>query len=289
MTLPPSKRAQVLGVVVAALGLVAGLAATDPGGWRHQRPAAVAVRSSSGFIVGSHESPAPGAPLVPSHPPWPGAPSDGLQHLPPLPTPSSGLPPVAALSTLRSADAIVTLPSTITPSEVAGLRHLQGLSAVEEVDAGTVNVAGAPAVALGVDPATFRQFTPKVTASPDQLWRYVAGGALVASYDLASARGLPLGRPVAITPAGGNLAPTSGWLGALVSFGLPGVDLLVSHAYSDRLGLVPDSGLIVSSPSLGPAALDSALASTLPGASVELIGSRAGGGTPASPLVHAAP
>lgn len=163
--------------------------------------------------------------------------------------------------------------------------HLQGLSAVEEVDTGTVSVAGAPAITLGVDPGTFREFTPKVTASEDTLWRYIAGGALASSYEMASDRSLPLGKDVALKPAGGALAPTTGWLGALASLGLPGVDMVVSHAYSDRLGLTPDSGLVVSASNMDPYALSAALTTILPGAGVELLHPNSDTGSATSPAL----
>lgn len=308
---------------ILAVGLVGALLTIDPGGWHHHSVSAVTLRSSDGTVItasdaasvgsagsgssgsgssgssrSSHSSHSRsanasknargGGPVSKSAPAvrTPGVATQGsLRQLPPLPRPTSALPAVAGLSTTRSVDAIVTLPTTVTPSEVAALVHLQGLSAVEEVDTGTVSVAGAPAVTLGVDPATFRQFTPKVTASEDNLWRYVAGGALASSYEMAADRSLPLGNDVTIKPAGGALAPTTGWLGALASLGLPGVDMVVSHAYSDRLGLTPDSGLVVSASKIDPYALSAELMSTLPGASVELLHPNSNVGSANSPAL----
>lgn len=293
---------------ILAVAVVGTLLTADPAGWRHHGASAVTLRSSDGAVIkagdatsagpagssDSSHSPAAGKGWTSGHPAsrsasGPGvpgaAPKGPLRHLPPLPKPTGALPAVTGLSTTRSVDAIVTLPTTVTPGEVAALVHLQGLSAVEEVDTGTVSVAGAPAVTLGVDPGTFRQFTPKVTASEDNLWRYVAGGALASSYEMAADRTLSLGTDVTISPAGGALAPTSGWLGALASLGLPGVDMVVSHAYSDRLGLTPDSGLVVSAAKMDPYALSAALMSTLPGASVELLHPNADAGSATSPAL----
>jgi hypothetical protein len=276
------------------VALIGGLLAVVPGGLRRHHTGPVTLHTSAGAVITSRGASAAGSagsarlsagggattgagPAGARPNAGPGvaatglAPSGALRHLPALPKPGSPLPPVPGLSTTRSVDAIVTLPTTVTPAEVTALVHLQGLSAVEEVDTGTVNLAGAPAVTVGVDPGTFRQFTPKVTASDDMLWRYVAGGALISSYDMAAGRSLALGKTVTIKPAGGALAPTTGWLGALASLGLPGVDLVVSHAYSDRLGLTPDSGLIVSAPDMDVYALSASLMSALPGASVELL------------------
>ncbi|MDQ6836756.1 MAG: hypothetical protein M3137_00035 [Actinomycetota bacterium] len=278
---------------IAVLAVTAAAAMMGPGGGRHRGDGAMTLRSSAGVVVAADGS-RPGARtgsrdaepggLTPRSVPLAGpgtatAPST-LRHLPPLPKPKGALPSVAALSAIRPVDAIVTLPTTITPTQVAALIRLPGLSAVEEVDTGTVTLSGTSAVTLGVDPGTFRQFTPKVTASEDELWRYVAGGALASSYQAAASRSLLLGNEVTITPAGGSLAPTTAWLGALASLGLPGVDLVVSHAYSDRLGLVPDSGLVVSAPKMDPHALLAGLTSLLPGADVELLQPTAGASAP---------
>jgi hypothetical protein len=279
---------------IVAVALIGGLLAVVPGGWRHHHAGPVTVHTSAGAVITSRDGIAAGsagsaspsadgrattgagpAGAVANAGPGVSAtgrtPAGALRHLPPLPKPSGTLPSVAGLTTLRPVDAIVTLPAAVTPAQVTALVHLQGLSAVELVDMGTVNLAGAPAVTVGVDPGTFRQFAPKVTASDDTLWRYVAGGSLVSSYEMAADRSLALGKTVTVKPAGGTLAPTTGWLGALASLGLPGVDLVVSHAYSDRLGLTPDSGLIVSAPKMDPYALSASLMSALPGASVELL------------------
>ena len=295
---------------ILAVALVGTLLTADPGGWRHRGASAVTLRSSDGAVITASDETSAGpagssdsshsstagkgktsrrpAPKSASGTSAPGvAPKGPLRHLPPLPKPTGPLPAVTGLSTTRSVDAIVTLPTTVTPAEVGALVHLQGLSAVEEVDTGTVSMAGAPAVTLGVDPGTFRQFTPKVTASDDNLWRYVAGGAMASSYEMAADRTLPLGKDLTISPAGGALAPTTGWLGALASLGLPGVDMVVSHAYSDRLGLTPDSGLVVSAPKMDPYALSAALMSTLPGASVELLHPNADTGSATSPALPA--
>jgi hypothetical protein len=145
------------------------------------------------------------------------------------------------------------------------------VQAVSAVDTGTVNLAGAPAVTFGVDPASFRTFTPQSSASVDRLWQYLAGGALVSSYDMASDRKLQLGVLDSITPAGGSSATVQGWMGAFASLGLPGVDMLVSNAYSSVLGLAPRTGAVISAPVLSGPALQTEIKQAIPGATVELL------------------
>ncbi|PZR77513.1 MAG: hypothetical protein DLM65_15530, partial [Candidatus Aeolococcus gillhamiae] len=189
---------------------------------------------------------------------------------PRLPVPSQNLPPVAALGQLREADAIVRLPASLTEAQKQTLAHTKGLAALEAVDTATLHLGGAPAVTFGVDPGTFRAFTPAKSATEDRLWRYAEAGSLVSSFEMAKDRALALGSNMAIVPAGGR-SPTEGWLGAFASLGLPGVDLVVSHDYSALLGLTPNSGLVVSAPQMDPTTLQGILRRALPGADVELL------------------
>ena len=187
-----------------------------------------------------------------------------------LPTPNSGsLPQVAALTKVVAPDAVVMLSAPLTATEQAALPRLKGMDAFDTVDTGTVDMGGAPVVTFGVDPAAFRAFTPAASASSDQLWRYVAGGALVASYEMATDRGLKLGSMQTIT--GASAGTVHGWLGAFAAIGLPGVDLLVSQRYSGALHLTPNSGLVVSAPTLSGSSLEAELQAALPGAAVELL------------------
>ncbi len=187
-----------------------------------------------------------------------------------LPTPRGGaLPSVPPLTRAVAPDAVVMLNAPLTAGERAALPKLKGVTAFDTVDTGTVDLGGAPAVAFGVDPGQFRAFTPAASAGSDQLWQYLSGGALVASYEMATDRKLALGSMQTITSA--LAAPVRGWLGAFAAIGLPGVDMLVSHAYSPDLHLTPDSGVVVSAPSLSGAALEQELGTALPGAAVELL------------------
>ncbi len=187
-----------------------------------------------------------------------------------LPVPSAGsLPAVSPLKKVVTPDAVVMLRGPLSAAQLAAVPKLKGLAGVETVDTGTVDLDGAPVVAFGVDPDTFRAYTPPASASSDRLWQYLAGGSLVSSYEMAKDRKLALGQPETITaPAS---APVQGWMGAFAAIGLPGVDLLVDSTYSKDLHLTPDSGLVVSAPSLGGPALQQELMSALPGAAVELL------------------
>ncbi len=198
---------------------------------------------------------------------------------PPSPaTTTSVVPAVAPMAQLHAPSAIVSLAAPLTASQLKSIKAQRGVDAAEVVDVGTVGFAGAPAVTLGVDPGTFRDFTPSVTAASDQLWQYIASGSVASSFDMARDRKLTLGVDAAVAAVGGG-ATTRHWLGAFMSVGLPGVDLVVSRPTSGALGLAPNTGLVVSAPALDPLVLQKSIKAILPGASVVLMRPGLGLGT----------
>jgi hypothetical protein len=288
-------------VSVMATGTLGALTVADAGGGHsHPSDVALASRSATGPVgrsgpagrsaVASKGSvgaasrsgstlavPASGVPLSagfdPANPTG-GVGTAGAGTPVQIPTPTAGnLPTVAPLRAVESPDAVVMLDSPLDATQTAALPKLKGVKAIELVDTGTVQLSGAPVVAFGVDPATFRAFTPAASAASDQLWQYLAGGALVSSYEMANDRGLKLGSESTLTPSGATPTspPVQGWLGAFASIGLPGVDLLVANTWSGDLRLTPNSGLVVSAPGLSGTALQSELQAALPGAAVELL------------------
>ena len=123
---------------------------------------------------------------------------------------------------------------------------------------------------FGVDPGTFREFTPASSATATRLWQYLAAGSLVSSYEMANDRGLKLGAEEPIR-TGGSATTRRGWMGAFASLGLPGVDLVVDRTDSETLGLAPDTGVVVSAPNVAGPTLQGELGRALPGAAVELL------------------
>ena len=177
---------------------------------------------------------------------------------------------MAPMGALHDPSALVTLPASASLDLFSAVAGLKGVTAVELVDTGTLQLAGAPAATIGVDPSTFRNFTPKATASTDRLWQYIAGGTLASSFEMAHDRKLTLGAQVPVL-APGAAGETSKWLGAFMSVGLPGVDLVVSHSVSGALHLTPNGGLILSAPGTDPFELQSVLKKLAPDAAIVLM------------------
>ena len=158
----------------------------------------------------------------------------------------------------------------MTAAQQARLMQLRGVKAIDVADTGTLNLDGAQVVTYGVDPGTFRAFTPESSASVDRLWQYLAAGSLVSSYDMASDRHLQLGVLDQLTPAGSTQS-TQAWMGAFASLGLPGVDMVVDKTFSSELGLAPSTAAVVSAPGLAGSSLQSEIRQALSGATVELL------------------
>lgn len=179
-------------------------------------------------------------------------------------------PAVAAMGTLRPPDALVTLPTSANAAELHAVEALKGVTAVDVVDIGTVQLEGAPAVTIGVDPGVFRNFTPSVSASADRLWQYISSGSLASSFEMSRDRQLQLGVNVPVAAARSG-AVTQHWLGAFMSIGLPGVDMVVTNQLSGQLGLTAGAGLVVSAPTTNPFSLQTEIQAVARGASVTLM------------------
>lgn len=107
---------------------------------------------------------------------------------------------------------------------------------------GTVTLGGADASAVAVDASAFRSFTAPGTAEADAVWQAVARGEAVVSHEAAQARGLSLGQDVDVA---GPRATATLRLGAFATTGLPATDLVVDEHVGRRLGLAPDTGMLL--------------------------------------------
>lgn len=170
--------------------------------------------------------------------------------------------PVAPLSKPHSADVLIRVPDGATARQAARIGALHGVDAVEPVDYATTTIAGHQATLLGVDPSTFRMFTPKPTAGSDPLWSNVASGDLAVSFDMGKETRLPLGRPVDVRPASAGF-PARLRVGAMATM-LPGVDAVVSNGTARALGIPRDNALLLSAPKADTAKLAKALRKAFP-------------------------
>jgi hypothetical protein len=145
---------------------------------------------------------------------------------------------------LIEATLLVTSERPMSARVIRKVRQVSGVTATQAVAAGRAKVDGHRALMLGVNPASFRPWTPHLTAASQGLWQSVARGELTASFDMGHDAVLPLGGTVPVRAK--SRVPIR--VGAFASVGMAGVDGVVSSAQSHALGLRARTGVVVSAP-----------------------------------------
>ncbi|GAA3944741.1 hypothetical protein GCM10023085_28510 [Actinomadura viridis] len=152
---------------------------------------------------------------------------------------------VAPLGKRLEPHILVAAPAALPADVVSKVRGLKGVAGVEVVDAVQAMVSGKRVGMLGVDPSTFRNYTPKPTAQSDALWRNVAAGDVAISFTMGSDGGVQLGSQV---PVGGRERQTRLRVGAYATMGIGDVDAVVSRATAQALGVPTSNAMLVSVP-----------------------------------------
>ncbi|MER5626546.1 C40 family peptidase [Streptosporangium sp. NPDC002544] len=171
--------------------------------------------------------------------------------------PAQAPAPVAPLTSMRKPHLFVVAPRPLSSAVVAKVAQLSGVRAVERADAAEVILDGKRVQTLGVNPSTFRAYTPKPTARSDRLWRNVSAGEVAVSFVLGNDGGMPLGKT--FTTAGQNLR-----VGAYATMGMGAIDAVVSRPTARALGIPENNALVVSAPKADSAKLRRALLRVLP-------------------------
>lgn len=166
-------------------------------------------------------------------------------------------PVVAPLGELRKAHLFVVSDQPLAAETVEKVRKARGVTAVEVTDAAEVQLDGRRVPTMGVDPSTFRAYTPRTTARSDELWANVAAGDVMVSFELGNDGGLPLGSDVA---SGGHKLR----VGAYATVGMGSIAAVVAKATGRTLGLPEGNALVVSAPKVDSAKLRKALLRVLP-------------------------
>lgn len=156
---------------------------------------------------------------------------------------------------------MVAGPTTLPADLVEKVKKVKGVRGVELVDAAQALVAGKRVGLLGVNPSTFRSYTPGPTAESDALWRNVTVGDVAISFTMGNDGGVKLGSQV---PIGGKQRQTQTRVGAYATMGIGEVDAVVSRPTAHRLGVPTGNALIVSAPKVPYATLAKKLKKLLP-------------------------
>jgi cell wall-associated NlpC family hydrolase len=152
---------------------------------------------------------------------------------------------VAPLGKRLDPHLLVAAPTTLPVDVVDKVRAVKGVAGVEVVDAVQAVVAGKRIGLMGVEPSTFRNYTPKPTAQSDALWRNVAGGDVAISFTMGNDGGVQLGTQV---PVNGQQRQNRLRVGAYATMGIGDVDAVVSHATAQALGVPSGNAMLVSVP-----------------------------------------
>jgi peptidoglycan DL-endopeptidase CwlO len=135
--------------------------------------------------------------------------------------------------------------------QTKALHHLPGVRRTQWVAAGPTKVDGHRGFVVGVKPASFRAWTPKLTARSNALWQSIGRGELTTSFDMGHNARLPLGQTVPVHAR--TTSPVR--IGAFASVGMAGVDGVVDTHQAQQIGLVRHSGMLISAPKADPLAL----------------------------------
>lgn len=160
-------------------------------------------------------------------------------------------PQVAPLRRVVTPDLIAVAPRAISRETARKVAHMHGVTETVQVEAGSVQVGTGKATLLGVDPSTFRAWTPLASAQSDDLWRALAYDQLVLTFDARQESRLTLGETYPVTAE--RALPLR--LGGVAALDLPHVDGLVTAATGHALGLTDGAAMLVNAPAANPTTL----------------------------------
>ncbi len=165
--------------------------------------------------------------------------------------------PVAPLTRLISPHLFVVSAHPLAAEVVAKVRRQKGVKAAEVTDAAEVHIDGKRVQTMGVDPSTFRAYTPSKTAGSDGLWQNIAAGDVAVSFELGHDGGVELGSTV----DGGGLRLR---VGAYATVGMGSIAAVVSRRTARSLGIPEGNAMVVSAPDVDSAKLRRRLLKILP-------------------------
>ncbi len=178
------------------------------------------------------------------------------------------VPVVAPLRNRVDPDLFLSATSTLTPAQIAAVARVTGATRVLQVDFATVHLGKGVTTAVGVDPSSFRQYTPANTAPVDALWQRIATGDAAVAHAVAAALGIKLGGHAMV----GRVVQRDIRVGAFATTRLPGVGIVVNPIQAAALGLVHGAALIIKIPDgADPLVALTAAHQVLPTAKVEAL------------------
>lgn len=155
----------------------------------------------------------------------------------------------------RSADLIVVGQATLPGAVRRRVEATSGVADTVTLGLATVPVRGRMVTVGSVDPASYRRFTPPVTARTTAVWQRVAEGDVALSPALAADLEQPLGGDLALGNQAGALVVRVGAEATMAAK----LDAVVNHVRGRQLGMSPANAVIVSTAGSEPAEVAEAL------------------------------
>ncbi len=178
------------------------------------------------------------------------------------------VPSVAPLRNRVDPDIFVSSSKPLSAAQVAAVTRATSATRVLQVDWARVKLGKGITTAVGVNPSTFRQYTPDNTAPVDALWQRVASGDVAVAHAVAAALQVKLGGHTVV----GRVTQRDVRVGAFATSRLPGVGVIVDRSKSASLGLVHGAALIIVLPKgTDPLVASGAASQVLPGAKVQAL------------------
>jgi len=164
------------------------------------------------------------------------------------------VPVVAPLRNRVDPDLFLSSPTTVSAAQIAAVTRATGATRLLQVDFAQIKLGKGISTAVGVNPSTFRQYTPDNTAPVDALWQRIASGDVAVAHAVAAALQVKLGGHTMV----GRVVQRDVRVGAFATSRLPGVGVIADRSRSAELGLIRGAALIM----VLPAGTDPIVAST---------------------------
>lgn len=164
---------------------------------------------------------------------------------------------------ISSADLLVVAPATLTDDELALIESTDGVVDTEQIALSQVPVDGRALTVAGVDPVTYRRFTPVESARIDELWQRVAEGQTAVANGLRKGLGDPEQIPLGMS-ADAPRVQVAAWAPQT-----PRIEAVVDADEAETLGMTPGNAMVVSTGENAPQQVRDALTKRLAAAGSE--------------------
>ena len=162
-------------------------------------------------------------------------------------------PPGRRTEPLASADMLIFSPERpLDEDMVAQIEKLTGVQATARFSMGQAVIENQALNVAAVDPATYRLFTPRVSADRQIVWDRIAGGELAITPELE--KKLPIGKDDYLRLGTASDAPEV-HIGAYAPQVEGAVDAVVNEKWGEALGLQDGNALLVSTGKTSPQSL----------------------------------